>query len=130
MDDWPALTECTFAWFRERFGELDVEVHGNRAIDAEYERHIRGHAGDGTRSTRSADSAWRSASTETKSSLEADGVRFVWKGVPGAGDAVVGTRGAGGVMASTGVEEASRLPASNPPAFMLQADSDFGFDQA
>jgi hypothetical protein len=39
MDDWPALTECTFAWF----GELDVEVHGNRAIDAEYERHFRAH---------------------------------------------------------------------------------------
>jgi hypothetical protein len=39
MDYWPALTECTFAWF----GELDVEVHGNRAIDAEYERHCRAH---------------------------------------------------------------------------------------
>lgn len=51
MDTWPALSRWTFPWLREEFGTNDVEIHGNRAADENYERNFRA----GRRTVRFAD---------------------------------------------------------------------------
>jgi hypothetical protein len=43
LDDWPALSKWNLAYFKERFGDRQVQVQTGRSNDADYERNAAQH---------------------------------------------------------------------------------------